>query len=117
MSVQQLPGVGGGETVEFDRVHDGVPAVLEPSARRRLAGGEHDDGRVGQLRDHGVAQMAVERADHFVRVEQHHCRPRLRHGLQGRFDLGREGRQVAPVEPHRVVAACVSSTVDTVGRP
>ena len=34
---QQSPRILGVQPVEFDRVHDGIPAVLEPAPRRRLA--------------------------------------------------------------------------------
>ena len=79
--------------------------------RRWLARGEHDHGRVGQLGDHRVAEMAVERADQLVRVEHDECRRRLGHRPEGGVDLGRERGQVAPVEPHRVEAAVLRPAV------
>ena len=63
-----------------------------------------DDGRVGKLGDDGVAEVAVERADQLVRVEDHQRRP-VAEVAERRLDLARERRQVTPVDPHRVEPA------------
>ena len=65
----QAFGVVGRQTVELDRGDHGVPATLVPTPRRPHAPAEDDHGVIGERRDDDVPEVAVERADQLVGVE------------------------------------------------